>query len=258
MGPQGVPPLSSPSSASWVARDFPKHGLITVISAGIFSYSKARISLPRTGLLIKCSTLKCNLLFTSSFSSGHTWPQASLSAGQAGRKHLWLPSLPAFGSPRVRRKVNVLLSAAALSCSGPRGSWHLAPPLLCSHWLTTFRSSAQKPGNCSRFPAHQPPSSPPSDGQDLQAGLLSGCQALSPVHVGSCEMWVGTAWPGWEVCCVFVSKPLTLFSWRWGSALNTGSSLLPTETLLGGKGCPTRLYGVSPPVANCCLKLYCG
>ena len=37
---------------------------------------------------------------------------------------------------------------------------------------------------------------------------------------------------------MFVSKPLTLFSWRWESALNTGSSLLPTETLLGGKGCP--------------------
>ena len=178
----------------------------------------------------KCSRLKSNSSFLSPAQlCTHLAPRQPFSR-QAGRKHPWMPRLPASGSPCEKdreRALSFAEASAPSSCSGPRCSWPRAPPLQCSRGPTTLRwqrphwqgnrRGAQPAGPAPRLPSGWP--GPPRQGCWTDA-------RLSPAHVGSCGKRAGALRPDGKVRRAFVSKP-DCFRGRWGSALSWGAPPAP-------------------------------
>lgn len=132
----------------------------------------------------------------------------------------------------------------SLSSSGPRCSWHLSLPLLCSHWLMTSPwQLCQKQGNCSQLaplcalPGLGTPG-PPREDWGTNARLFALCTAACGKTGRSMFSLDG------KVDGTFVSNLLNLSA--------CPGVLWPLKCFLEERSAPMWLSCVSPPVANCC------
>lgn len=137
------------------------------------------------------------------------------------------------------------------SSSGPCCSWRPSPPLLCSHWLMTFRwQLRQKQGNRGSQPAWFCPSPALRMARTSQGGQLNEYQAVCTVCAGSWNNWVGSA-PAWMGKLIGLG---TLVSKLLNLSTCTGGVFSLLKCFSEERGAPTWLYCISPPVANCCWE----